>query len=308
MRQPRISVVMAVYNGRQYIAEQIESIKTQSLRVDEIIIIDDCSDEKSTDIISACFSGTSFHIKYMQHTCNAGYAQTFFEALRNTNGEFVFFADQDDIWESYKVEKCIDILTGNPQISCLSACNTLIDSEGHIIKKERSPRKHLMRITKKRLIKQTGLRPGMTLVIRRKIKQKLDTINTKPYESHDRLVEYLSTLDDGFFLLGEHLTRYRIHEKNTSGLNLSHNKLRSGIEGRLAQIDKEVRYLRLLSNINSEDSEMINRYIQYFQTRKKLLEDRNPMKYIIGSMKIIYGYCSSKIWFGDLLCIIKENR
>ena len=46
-----ISVIMAVYNGQKYIEEQINSIINQTKRVDEIIIIDDCSSKKCTEII-----------------------------------------------------------------------------------------------------------------------------------------------------------------------------------------------------------------------------------------------------------------
>ena len=46
-----ISVVMATYNGEKYILEQLDSIRNQSISIDEVIICDDCSIDNTVNII-----------------------------------------------------------------------------------------------------------------------------------------------------------------------------------------------------------------------------------------------------------------
>ncbi len=301
-----ISVIMAVYNGQKYIEEQINSIINQTKRVDEIIIIDDCSSKKCTEIIERISNKSNCQINYIEHLENKGYAQTFFEALRIAGGEYIFFADQDDIWDKNKVKIYVEEMNCHPEITCLSSYNIIIDSIGKEIKREKKSKSRLMKVTCKSLIKQTSLRPGMTLAIRKSLKVKIDALDTTKYEVHDRLIEYLSSLDDGLYILGEYLNKYRIHGLNTSGMNLSHFKLRSNKKGRIDQIDKEVRYLNQIITIRNENKEIINKYIKYFLLRRRLLEEGDLLKYITNSIKCAYGYNKINVWLGDIMSIVKK--
>lgn len=47
----RISIAMTTYNGADYLLEQLESLRTQSLMADEVIIVDDCSTDNTVDLI-----------------------------------------------------------------------------------------------------------------------------------------------------------------------------------------------------------------------------------------------------------------
>lgn len=301
-----ISVVMAVYNGQKYIEEQINSILTQSSMADELIIIDDCSSEKCTKIIEKASNKADCKINYIEHLENKGYAQTFFEALKMASGEYIFFSDQDDIWDKNKIRICVDEMNAHPEITCLSSCNIIINHLGEEIKKEKKPKQKLLKVTCEDLIKQISLRPGMTLAIRKSLKEKVILLDTTKYEAHDRFIEYISSLDDGFYVLGQYLNRYRIHNSNTSGMNLSYFKLRSNKKGRIDQIDKELRYLNEIVVIEKKNEEIINKYIKYFLLRRRLLEDGKLFKYIANSTRCIYGYSSIKVWLGDIMSIIDD--
>ena len=362
--KPKISVVMAVYNGSRYIDKQLESILVQSCPVDEIVIVDDDSPEKCLDEIRrvtervipaetsesgrqgqsgqmnsamqnqsgqensnpldptaptntdpqdqsdgcelAWTAGNGItRIRYMEHENNMGYAQTFFHALERANGEVIFFADQDDIWEKTKVEICVRFLKKHPDISCLSSSNRLIDGGGRFIRSEKKPRKQLTKVDAGRLIfqKKFTLQPGMTLAIRKRLKEQISWIDTSVFEMHDRLVEYVSAIEGGYFILSAYLNRYRIHDTNTSGKNLTHTKLRTGLEGRVDQIEKEVRYLRQIRGVSKHYEKKVNRCIMYYQQRKRLLQSRNLFKYLVGSFRCIGRYSSIRVWLGDLAAI-----
>ena len=47
----KISLIMAVYNGEKYLIKQLQSINNQTNKIDEVILIDDCSKDRSVEIV-----------------------------------------------------------------------------------------------------------------------------------------------------------------------------------------------------------------------------------------------------------------
>ena len=47
----KISVVMTTYNGQKYLLEQLESLRNQTFKIDEVIIMDDCSQDETPNLI-----------------------------------------------------------------------------------------------------------------------------------------------------------------------------------------------------------------------------------------------------------------
>ncbi|PWV53544.1 glycosyltransferase family 2 protein [Chitinophaga sp. S165] len=101
-----ISVCMATYNGELFIREQINSILPQLGQGDELIISDDGSTDSTVEIIKGIEDS---RIKLL-HGNFRNVIKNFGNALSNVSGDFVFLADQDDIWEEKKVERSLEIL------------------------------------------------------------------------------------------------------------------------------------------------------------------------------------------------------
>lgn len=101
MAVTRCSICMGVYNGEKYIYKQIESIISQLSGNDEMIISDDGSTDKSVAIIN---SFNDKRIKILKNTKNKGPVGNFENALNHASGDYIFLADQDDIWLSNKLE------------------------------------------------------------------------------------------------------------------------------------------------------------------------------------------------------------
>lgn len=102
-----VSVCMAVYNGEKYIREQIDSILPQLGIDDEIIISDDESTDKTIDILR---SYKDTRIKIFLHLGDKSglnsseiVGRNFENALRQAQGDYIFIADQDDLWMPNKV-------------------------------------------------------------------------------------------------------------------------------------------------------------------------------------------------------------
>lgn len=98
---------MATYNGEKYIKEQLDSILCQLSESDEIIISDDGSTDSTMEIIKGYYDS---RIKLYSNTNRKGVVGNFENALGKSKGDFIFLADQDDVWMLNKVEKCVALL------------------------------------------------------------------------------------------------------------------------------------------------------------------------------------------------------
>jgi len=95
-----VSVCMATYNGSQFIERQLNSILSQLKLNDEVVISDDGSTDDTLHKINSFLDG---RIKVFINKGIHGPAGNFENALRHSSGEFIFLADQDDIWLPDKV-------------------------------------------------------------------------------------------------------------------------------------------------------------------------------------------------------------
>lgn len=108
--QDLVSIIMPSYNTAPYIKETIESVLAQSYRNWELLIVDDCSDDNTDEIINL------FHdprIQYFKNDQNSGAAVSRNRALREAKGRFIAFLDSDDLWMPQKLEKQIMFMEKN---------------------------------------------------------------------------------------------------------------------------------------------------------------------------------------------------
>jgi len=109
-----VSVCMAVKNGAKYIDEQIGSILNQLGNDDELIVSDDHS---SDETLSIARSFKDPRIKIFSSTRH-GAVHNFEFALSHSSGEFIFLADQDDIWHQNKLATMMPFLEKYDMVVC----------------------------------------------------------------------------------------------------------------------------------------------------------------------------------------------
>lgn len=99
-----VDILLASYNGENYIAEQLESILKQTWRDFRIIIRDDGSQDTTLSILRRYEAEYPDQIRVMENQPPTGAAKrNFFRLLHDSDGEYVMFCDQDDIWNSDKI-------------------------------------------------------------------------------------------------------------------------------------------------------------------------------------------------------------
>ncbi len=107
-----ISVCLTTYNGALFLREQLDSIRKQLGAQDEVIISDDGSTDETLAIIE---NYKDSRIVLLHHTPikkEFKFSLTtdnFENALSRAKGDYIFLADQDDIWKDNKIEVCIEL-------------------------------------------------------------------------------------------------------------------------------------------------------------------------------------------------------
>lgn len=107
-----VSIIMPAYNAEKYISESIESVLAQTYKNWELIIVDDCSKDNTTEIIKK-YADSDIRIKAIFLTDNKGVANARNMALKNSQGRYLAFLDSDDLWLDNKLEKQINFMKQN---------------------------------------------------------------------------------------------------------------------------------------------------------------------------------------------------
>ena len=100
----QIDILLATYNGEKYLKEQIDSILSQTYSNFRLIISDDCSQDKTRDILKEYEEKDNRITVYLQEN-NLGYVKNFEFLLSKVENEVYMLSDQDDVWLPDKVEK-----------------------------------------------------------------------------------------------------------------------------------------------------------------------------------------------------------
>lgn len=126
----KISVVIPSYNHEKYIKKAIDSVLEQTYKDFELIIIDDCSSDKSKKIIEKY---QDKKIKKLYNDKNLGAVETLNSLIEMAKGEYIALLNSDDYWEKNKLEKQVDILDSNNSIAACFTWADFIDSNNKLI-------------------------------------------------------------------------------------------------------------------------------------------------------------------------------
>lgn len=203
----RISVCMATCNGEQFIKQQVGSVLDQLSAMDEIVVSDDRSLDRTIRIIKA-FNDP--RIQIVTNPYKKGVVPNFENALQAARGKYIFLADQDDIWHPAKV---------TTQLSCLerydlvvSDC-VLIDEEGGVIHPSYFRLRHSGKGVVKNIVANTYM--GACMAFNRMVLEKAVPF-PQNISMHDWWIGLIGDMFGNTFFCREKLVYYRRHGKNMS--------------------------------------------------------------------------------------------
>lgn len=128
----KVSVCVVTYNQEQYIAQCLQSLVDQETNFNfEVIVSDDCSTDKTTEIIKDFQKRYPDIIKPIFHKKNIGAFENFLFVHNQAKGEYVAHMDGDDYWLQGKLVYQVDLLDKNPDIVQCWTCAYLVNNEGN---------------------------------------------------------------------------------------------------------------------------------------------------------------------------------
>ena len=111
-KAPLVSVIVPAYNVAGYIGQTIDSIFHQIYCNIEIIIVDDCSTDGTSEICEEVKNNNK-KIKYMRHNTNQGQTLTRNDGLKMASGDWLMFLDGDDVLEPHAITTMVNSVTDN---------------------------------------------------------------------------------------------------------------------------------------------------------------------------------------------------
>ncbi len=312
-----ISVVMASHNGEKYIEKQLQSIAAGTVMPDEVIICDDCSTDKTPQIVKNFIEKNNLkNWHFYQNEKNLGFCLNFFSAIEKAKGDIIFLCDQDDIWLPDKCEQMCDAMHKNPDILSLACRYTIIDGNDNPLPQssvrfaEFDDSQPFSEITAESLVGCSYVR-GFSMCFSSKIKANLKALELKDLLAHDWLINFVAALQSRACYINQVLTKYRSHGNNAS---LSAKRsIKHRIDGLEQSVIAHEYLLGLnLPNMTKKLQKSLQKQIRFEKLRLKMLTQRKILcwfrlfvflpRYARCYKRVFSG---ARVWLGDLAYIIK---
>lgn len=275
-----VSVVMATYNGERYIIEQLDSIRTQSRPVNEVVIRDDRSSDRTVAIVEdyiARHDLDGWNIAVNER--NLGYADNFHSAMLQTTGDLVVFCDQDDVWLPNRIEQMEASFARDSRIKALYSEFELF-YESDDVARISSP--VLKAMTFDGTLEQAPFTPanlfikteGCTMAVRADFLREIEPY-WFPGFAHDEFVWKMALAADGLYCLHSATLRRRIHGSNVSTSKLHDFHKRVAFLENLEQGHQAMFSYAKSLNLPDERLHMIDRDIEGTKRRISMMRKRN---------------------------------
>jgi glycosyltransferase involved in cell wall biosynthesis len=138
IENPRVSILLPVYNSELYIREAVESILAQTFSNLELIIINDGSTDRSVEILDE-YQTVDDRIRLYQHPQNQGLIATLNHGLQLVRGEYLAQMHADDISLPERIMRQVHALDADPDLVIVGSAYELITQQGEFIRVDRLP-------------------------------------------------------------------------------------------------------------------------------------------------------------------------
>ena len=135
-KKPTITVLLSVYNAENYVGIAIESILKQSFTDFELIAVDDCSTDKSWDIVQQYMKLDS-RVIAKRNEVNLGGCKTLNVGLKLAKGKYIARLDNDDWSYPNRLEKQFDFLEAHPDVGIVGGVMEIMNQHGEVTGKRK---------------------------------------------------------------------------------------------------------------------------------------------------------------------------
>lgn len=324
----KVSVALATFNGEKYISKQLHSLLFQRRTIDEVIIVDDASTDKTADIVKDFIEKNqllNWHL-YINEK-NIGFLKNFKSAIEKTTGNIIFLCDQDDIWCKTKVDSMLNRFESDERIKAIYSGFNIIDENDNVIHARQKVFHSNNNLIKFRIepfetvkinlstICKYNISPGCTLAFTREVKD-IYLEKTKNICVHDWEIALIAAFLDGLYFFNTPLTQYRVHSSNTIGLSeFAGNSDKSKLalyDLRLKKAEKIQDYLKSMDVyhylLTNDSLKILTDSVKFAEKRLNALSEKKLRK-IFELYKDFDNYTSFVTLKGrlaDIFCVLKK--
>lgn len=207
-----ISIIMPAYNAEKYISESIHSIIAQTYKDWELIVVDDCSTDRTAEIVK---SFAEKRIKYLKNDKNSGAAVSRNRAIAEASGRWLAFLDADDLWYPEKLEKQLDFIIKTGAEFTFTAYEKIDKVGNHTGRISFPPEK----VDYKKMIRLADPIGNLTVIYDTARIGKVYVPNIKKRNDFALWLQVLKKIDIGYGM-NDVLASYRVHGDSLSGNKL----------------------------------------------------------------------------------------
>ncbi|ANF50409.1 hypothetical protein A0O34_07710 [Chryseobacterium glaciei] len=299
----KVSVALCTYNGEKYLSDQLDSIMNQTTLVDEIVICDDGSNDKTINILYDYQSKFPDIIKIFRNEKNLGFIKNFEKAINLSSHEIIIISDQDDIWGKDKIQETVHFLETNPQYDGVFHDLKLIDNEktypSYLDWKKITHEEINQEIKNNELfaalVKKGSFILGCALAIKKDALKAHDMENFPI--AHDYYIAQKLSLKNKLGFISKSLSSYRLHANQVYGLRYKSDKNEEENISSTQKYFKEYvwgylqvlkRYKELNPKENEKKTDIYSVFIKNRNTYLKSLSFLERKKYILKCIRHKY--------------------
>lgn len=218
----QICIIMAVYNGEDYLAEQIDSLLNNSCQNFTLHIFNDHSQDRSEIIIDEYAGKYPDKIFAHHHSENHGVIRNFLEGTQIMNADYYMFCDQDDVWMPDKIKRSLEAMEQLEASVGDQPCIVFGDAKmvGRDLQElapsfQQQSGYRTDALDPAHILMENKLN-GCTILFNRSLQQLL-TVFPPEIRMHDWWIALIGSFFGKIYYLDQPLLLYRQHEKNVVG-------------------------------------------------------------------------------------------
>lgn len=232
---------MCTYNGELFLKSQLDSVLKQRYTNIEIVIVDDCSTDKTWEILQE-YASSNANIQIFRNDENLGYNKNFEKAVRLCSGEKIAICDQDDIWDENKLSAQYALFGKNQLIYHDSE---LIDTDGNSMNFKISKKFSFYRGANPEPFLFMNCVSGHSIMVNKSLLNKaLPFPNGHHY---DQWLAFVAACEGSIDFVDTPLVKYRQHASNSTDL-MGYKKSISTKAKSIARMEKETEWLKFCAD------------------------------------------------------------
>lgn len=225
-----IDILLATYNGENYIEEQIKSLLSQTYKDWHLIVGDDCSKDRTVDILRKYKNLYPDKIEiHVNKVPSGGAKHNFYNLMNMARSNYIMFCDQDDVWVEDKIEETLNKMMsaeekyGNDMPLLVHSDLCVVDKNLNVINPSMFEMQGMdYRKDKLNHLLVSNIVTGCTMMINRSLLE-LAYVKPKFFVMHDMWLALLASSFGKIMFINKPLILYRQHGSNSIGAKNIHS-------------------------------------------------------------------------------------